>query len=96
MVDEHHLSIGEGVYTEGGDRIGTVVDIGDKGITIKPDEATKTETSRGRDERQIGYGEAELMWRCGTCGEVGRIDSMPDSCPGCGAGKEELYYWLED
>ena len=41
-------------------------------------------------------GEAELLWRCSQCGELGDIEEMPDTCPGCGARKEELYYWTED
>jgi rubrerythrin len=42
-------------------------------------------------------GEAELMWRCWECGEMGRIESeLPDNCPSCGAAKEDLYYWQED
>jgi rubrerythrin len=38
-------------------------------------------------------GEAELMWRCWGCGEMGRIEALPDACPDCDS---ELYYELED
>lgn len=95
MVDERHLSIGEGVYTSGGDRIGTIVDITGGSVQVKLDDDT-TVTTKGHDERSLGYGEVELMWRCSRCGELGQIEEMPDSCPSCGADKEELYYWTED
>jgi rubrerythrin len=43
------------------------------------------------------FGEAELMWRCWECGALGELDgSIPESCPDCGARKEDLYYWVED
>ena len=43
------------------------------------------------------FGEAELMWRCWECGELGRIeDDVPGECPNCGTEREDLYYWTED
>jgi rubrerythrin len=33
------------------------------------------------------------MWRCWGCGEMGRIEALPDACPDCDS---ELYYELED
>uniref|UniRef100_UPI00300EA125 DUF7130 family rubredoxin-like protein n=1 Tax=Halalkalicoccus salilacus TaxID=3117459 RepID=UPI00300EA125 len=43
------------------------------------------------------FGEAELMWRCMECGEMGRIeDGLPDECPNCGDSREALMYWTED
>ena len=43
------------------------------------------------------FGEAELMWRCTVCGEMGEIgDGLPDTCPNCGTEREALMYWTED
>lgn len=45
------------------------------------------------EERQPAFGEAELMWRCWGCGEMGDIeDDLPEECPTCGARREDLYY----
>jgi len=27
---------------------------------------------------------------------MGKIENIPDECPSCGAGREEIYYWQED
>jgi hypothetical protein len=44
-----------------------------------------------------GYlGEAFLVWRCADCGETGGLDAFPSYCPDCRAGRESLYYWVED
>lgn len=52
------------------------------------------DVTRIRDITGTGYG----MWRCGVCGETGRLRGsvLPDACPGCGAGREELGYVAED
>lgn len=54
-----------------------------------------------RDEPPIRVrninGTAASMWRCFTCGEMGRLsETVPDACPSCRAPREELYYWIED
>ena len=38
-------------------------------------------------------GEADLMWRCSDCGEMGELDDIPDACPNCDAPKEHRYCW---
>jgi rubrerythrin len=43
------------------------------------------------------YGEAELVWRCTECGEVGDLaETLPSTCPNCGVEREALMYWTED
>jgi rubrerythrin len=50
-------------------------------------------TIRIRDFAGTAYG----LWRCGTCGETGRLrQSFPSACPGCGAPREMLGYVAED
>ena len=34
-----------------------------------------------------------MMWRSSNYGEVGKLQSMPDTCPNCGYGTEFLYAW---
>ncbi|WP_339104434.1 rubredoxin-like domain-containing protein [Haloterrigena salinisoli] len=59
---------------------------------------------RNKNETEVPIGEARepesrgsAMWRCRTCGEMGRLeDDLPETCPGCVAPREELYYWVED
>ncbi|MDS0297301.1 hypothetical protein NDI76_00910 [Halogeometricum sp. S1BR25-6] len=96
MTDEKpSVSIGRTVYTENGEKLGTVRGFDDDGFYVSTREgivSLSVEHERAGHE----FGEAELMWRCGTCGEMGDVEQMPDSCPNCGAEKEELYYWTED
>ncbi|CQR53369.1 hypothetical protein BN996_03579 [Haloferax massiliensis] len=42
------------------------------------------------------FGEAQLVWRCDDCGELGALTAFPSSCPDCGAGREALFYFTED
>jgi len=93
--DAPSVSLGEGIYTDGGDRVGTIRGFDESGfyVTIKAgvDAPIPEEHSTGGE-----VGEMDLMWRCWQCGETGKIDEMPDHCPSCGASAEELYYWTED
>lgn len=42
-------------------------------------------------------GTAYAMWRCVSCGEMGRLTRrLPLACPGCGDPREHLVYWAED
>jgi rubrerythrin len=83
------------VYTENGDKLGTIRGFDEDGfyVTVREGiEAMSIEHERAGHE----FGEAELMWRCSNCGEMGDIEGMPDECPNCGAPKEDIYYWTED
>jgi rubrerythrin len=42
-------------------------------------------------------GTVYAMWRCGPCGEMGRLRRrFPTNCQSCGAPREELFYCPED
>ena len=90
------VTIGTEVHNADGERIGTVRGfVGDDEFVVTMDEgieALSVEHERSGHE----FGEAELMWRCTECGEMGQIEDMPEECPNCGAEKEQIYYWTED
>ncbi|ELZ30876.1 hypothetical protein C474_10456 [Halogeometricum pallidum JCM 14848] len=96
MADEKpRVSVGSTVYTEDGEELGTVRGFDDDGFYVSTREgivSLSVEHERSGHE----FGEAELMWRCAECGEMGDVEEMPDACPNCDAPKEELYYWTED
>jgi len=42
-------------------------------------------------------GTVYVMWRCSTCGAMGRLyRTLPATCHECQGPREELYYWPED
>ncbi len=90
-----HVSLGETVYNEDGDAIGTVRGFTDDGIVVT-DRTGMAALSIEHERTPHEFGEAELMWRCSQCGEMGEIDPLPETCPNCGTEKEDLYYWTED
>jgi hypothetical protein len=87
---------GTTLYTEDGERVGTVRGIEAGGVFV----STRTDVeSLNVEHARTGhsYGEGELMWRCTVCGEMGEIGSgLPAECPDCGTRKEYLMYWTED
>lgn len=90
------IDFGETVYDANGNELGQVrgFDRGGFFVTTREGvEAMSVEHARAGHE----FGEAELMWRCMECGEMGEIDDgLPDECPNCGRSKENLMYWTED
>lgn len=96
MPDEKpSVTVGTTVYTEAGDEIGTIRGFDDDGfyVTTRDDIANlSVEHARSGHE----FGEAELMWRCSNCGEMGDVAEIPDACPNCDGPREDLYYWTED
>ncbi len=95
-IDVDRLELGQTVYDDDGNRLGDIRGFDDSGfyVTMREGyEALSVEHARAGHE----LGEAELMWRCSNCGEMGDLDdNLPDTCPNCGVPKEELYYWTED
>ena len=90
------LKLGETVYNEGGDELGKIRGFEEGGFFVTTRdgvEGMSVEHARSGHD----FGEAELMWRCTNCGEMGEIDEgIPDECPNCGESKEALMYWTED
>ncbi len=95
-LDPVHVGFGDVIYDEDGNRLGTIRGFDEHGFYVTTEggiEALSIEHTRSGHE----FGEAELMWRCWNCGEMGRIDDeLPETCPNCDAPKEDIYYWTED
>jgi hypothetical protein len=95
MATETEPTVGMVVYAEDGTELGHIRGFDEDGFFVTTREglaAMSIEHERAGHE----FGEAELMWRCSQCGEMGDIDALPDQCPNCGAQREEIYYWTED
>lgn len=88
------VEIGETIYNEDGESLGTVRGIDDDGFyVLAPEGAPETSLAETRELTGRDY----IMWRCWECGEMGKIKGdLPANCPGCDAPREELYYWAED
>ncbi|WP_324759884.1 DUF7130 family rubredoxin-like protein [Haloarcula sp. GH36] len=93
-AEADEVSFGQTVYDEDGTALGTIRGFDEHGFYVTADEGIEALSSEHITTGSAG--EAELMWRCWKCGEMGQIDELPDSCPACGAAKEEIYYWQED
>jgi hypothetical protein len=95
-VEPLEVTPGQTLYTGDGTAVGTVRGIEQGGLFVTVREGVEN-LSIGHARSGHSFGEAELMWRCRTCGEMGQIDSgIPEACPDCGAEREELMYWTED
>lgn len=95
-MDPVPVSPGETLYTDDGTAVGTVRGIEKGGVFVTLRDGKE---SLSVDHARSGhnFGEAELMWRCMECGEMGEIDEdLPDNCPNCGTEREDLMYWTED
>jgi rubrerythrin len=90
------LDLGQPVYDENGEELGTIRGLEEGGFFVTTREGVESLTV---DHARSGheFGEAELMWRCTECGEMGEIGGgLPDECPNCASPKEALMYWTED
>ena len=96
LDDAVEVDFGEVLYTEDGRPVGQIRGIEAGGAFVTFREGVEG-LSLGHARSGHEFGEAELMWRCTECGEMGEIDEgLPDECPNCGAPKEALMYWTED
>jgi hypothetical protein len=85
------VDLGQSIYDENGEFLGTVRGFDESGFYVNADddiELLNEHTGRSHTDA--------LMWRCWECGEMGQLGEIPDECPACGAVKEEIYYWQED
>ena len=88
------VTIGQSVYDDDGNEVGTVRGVDDDGFyVLATDESPQKTLGEARDITGKDY----VMWRCWECGEMGRIEGeLPEACPDCAAPREDLYYWAED
>ena len=90
------VRFGTKVYTDDGELLGHVRGFDEHGFYVTAEDGVEgwsIEHSRAGHD----FGEAELMWRCWECGEMGRLDGdLPEACPNCGTDREDIYYWTED
>lgn len=92
--DPTQLAFGQPVYDEDGTRLGTIRGFDEHGFHVTTDEGIE---ALSREHIAAGIpGEAQLMWQCYECGEMGDIDEMPETCPDCGAPKEAIFYYVDD
>jgi rubrerythrin len=90
------ISFGQTLYTEAGDPVGQVRGLEEGGVFVTVRDGAETMSVEHARSGHT-FGEAELMWRCTECGEMGDIEgALPDECPNCGEPKEALMYWTED
>ncbi len=88
------ITFGTTICDAEGNELGTIRAFDEHGFYVSIDDGI--ESLSGEHITAGSPGEAELMWRCWDCGEVGKIEDIPEECPSCGAPKEDIYYWQED
>jgi ABC-type ATPase with predicted acetyltransferase domain len=88
------VGFGESIYDADGNELGTVRGFDEHGFYVSTEDGIAALSSEHLASGPAG--EAELMWRCWSCGEMGDIEEIPTECPACGAPKEDIYYWQED
>lgn len=90
------VKLGKKVYNTDGELLGEVRGIEERGFFVTSREGVERLSIEHARSGQK-FGEAELMWRCSECGEMGEIEEgFPESCPNCGTEKENIMYWTED
>jgi len=94
-TDAHpQIAFGHEVYDEEGRTLGTIRGFDEHGFYVTMEEGIEALSDEHVTAGEPG--EATLMWRCWSCGEMGKIEDIPDRCTNCGAPKEDIYYWTED
>lgn len=92
---ERMIDVGQRVFDDDGTELGTVRGITDDGFFVSTREGIEA-LSVVHERSAPDVGEAELMWRCDSCGEMGDIAGIPETCPNCGAAREKIYYYVDD
>lgn len=92
---EGTVDVGQRIFDEEGTELGSVRGITDDGFLVSTREGIES-LSVEHERSAPDVGEAELMWRCADCGEMGDIADLPETCPNCGASREEVYYYVDD
>jgi len=91
METDEQVDLGQNIYDEDGNHLGTVRGFDDDGFYV-----TAAEDIELLGQGAGGMHTDALMWRCWECGEMGQLGEIPEECPACGAAKEDIYYWQED
>ena len=85
-IDRFEIDFGDSLYTEDGEEVGIVQGINQGRIILSVREGAEVLGLERHQKSGQSFGEAELMWRCTNCGEMGEIeDGLPETCPNCGA-----------
>ena len=93
--DDLEVRFGQAVFDADGTRLGSIRGFDRSGFFVATRDGVEAAADHARGTQ--GTGEAELMWRCLECGEMGDLDEgLPETCPDCGTEKENLMYWTED
>ena len=92
---EGTVDVGQTVFDAEGTDLGTVRGTTDDGFLISTREGIESLLVE-HDRSAPDAGEAELVWRCGDCEEMGDIADLPETCPNCGASRDEIYYNVGD
>jgi len=87
------IGVGQAVYSQDGNLLGTVRGLDEHGFYVTAEDDVVVLAGEDTPE---STSDDVLMWRCWACGEMGQIEDIPESCPSCGAPKEDIYYWQED
>ena len=93
-MEPTRVSFGQTIYDDDGNALGSIRGFDEHGFYVTTMDGIEALSSEHVSSGVAG--EAELMWRCWECGEMGDIEAIPDECPACGAPREEIYYWTED
>lgn len=96
-AEAESIKPGSAVYTDDGRFIGRVSGLTDDGLEVtRLDSDDLHEMDPGELPGQA-FGEGYLMWRCGSCGEMGDLGGeFPATCPGCDAPRTAITTVRED